>query len=110
MEPGLARQRVVAAGVEAPEVATGELMPTDGKTGAPKADGSRFLEGEAQGMRCATKRARAEGSCGVPVAAEMKLGASEVVEFCHSHPIAERTCGRARRRRHAGLVGGFFLL
>lgn len=76
-------ERVVAAAIEAPEGAAGIDAITDPQAGAAQTDGCNFLEGEAQGVCRDPESPRALGRGGLPVAAEIKLGASLVVQMCH---------------------------
>jgi hypothetical protein len=91
-------QRVIAALVEAFEGAAGIDAVTDPEAGAAQADGRNFLEGEAQGMCRDPESPRAMGRGTLPVATEIKLGASLVVQRCHVFscgPVIER-CGASR--------------
>ena len=72
----LALQWIIGAGIEPGEVFTRKTHVADNKPGATEADGGRFFEGKADGLGGGAETARALCGCSVPVAAEIKLGAS----------------------------------
>jgi len=91
-------ERVVAALVEALEGVAGIDAVTDPEAGAAQTDGCNFLEGEAQGVCRDPESPRALGCGSLPVATEIELGASLVVQMCHVFscgPVIGR-CGASR--------------
>ncbi len=56
---------------------------THQEAGATEADGGGFFKGEADRLGGGTEAACSLGECGLPAAAEIKLGASLEVRICH---------------------------
>lgn len=71
------------ATIERGEVIAGIGGIANPEHGAVEADGSRFLEGETDGLGGTGKAARTLRNCSLTVAAEIKLGASVEVLKCH---------------------------
>ena len=79
----LARQRIVGASIKLLEIVSRESHVADNKPGAVEADGGSFFEGEADCLGGGAEAFCSLGRRSVPVAAEVKLGASVEVQMCH---------------------------
>lgn len=83
MDLVLAQQWIVRAAIEPAQFITRICHVADDEPSAVKADGSRFLEGEADCLGSGAEAFCSLGRRSVPVAAEKKLGASVVVKMGH---------------------------
>lgn len=82
-----ALKRIVVAAVQPFEGGTGEDPVADLQPGAVQADWRGVFEGKSQCVGRHPEAPGAHGGGSVPVAAEIKLGASLVVQFCHVVPV-----------------------
>jgi hypothetical protein len=80
---GFARQWEKRAAIESSQLIARKGHVAHDKAGAPKAYGSGFFKSEANGLGGGTEAARPCRQCGLPAAAEIKLGASLEVWICH---------------------------
>ena len=88
----LALERVIVAAIELLEGGTGENPVSDLEPCARQADWGGFLEGKSQCVCGDPEGPWAKNGRGVPVAAEIELGAVLVVQVCHMDPMDLRRC------------------